>query len=180
MTKVEGGRRRSTLGRGKAEAAHDERTGNVTVRSDKPHLSPRPTFFFFCNQLLFFTLLLLCLYRSGVFMFFSHLPARGYGGHGDDETRSEARVGLVGVGEGGIKVNCENIFFPPPPRRRPQALAPGVCSGKGESAESVRKENKGKRRGEVSRRLVVLKTPVLFFLLIRHSRVTCRSVGGWA
>ena len=179
MTKVEGGRRRSTLGRGKAEAAHDERTGNVTVRSDKPRLSLRPTFFF-CNQLLFFTLLLLCLYRSGVFMFFSHLPAMGYGGHGDDETRSEARVRLVGVGEGGIKVTVKIFFFPPPPRRRPPALAPGVCSGKEESAESVRKENKGKRRGEVSRRLVVLKTPVLFFLLIRHSRVTCRSVGGWA
>lgn len=178
MTKVEGGRRRSTLGRGKAEAAHDERTGNVTVRSDKPRLSLRPTFFF-CNQLLFFTLLLLCLYRSGVFMFFSHLPAMGYGGHGDDETRSEARVGLVGVGEGGVKVTVK-FFFPPPPRRPPPALAPGVCSGKEESAESVRKENKGKRRGEVSRMLVVLKTPVLFFLLIRHSRVTCRSVGGWA
>ena len=177
MTKVEGGRRRSTLGRGKAEAAHDERTGNVTVRSDKPRLSLRPTFFF-CNQLLFFTLLLLCLHRSGVFMFFSHLPAMGYGGHGDDETRSEARVGLVGVGEGGIKVT-ENFFSSaaPPPT---SSFSPGVCSGKGESAESVRKENKGKRRGEVSRRLVVLKTPVLFFLLIRHSRVTCRSVGGWA
>ena len=146
MTKVEGGRRRSTLGRGKAEAAHDERTGNVTVRSDKPHLSPRPTFFFFCNQLLFFTLLLLCLYRSGVFMFFSHMPARGYGGHGDDETRFEARVGLVGVVEGGVIGNCKHIFFPPPPRHRPQALAPG-CALERESQPS-QSEKKTKERGE--------------------------------
>ena len=50
-------------------------------------------------------------------MFFSHLPAMGYGGHGDDETRSEARVGLVGVGEGGVKVTVK-IFFS---LRRPAA-----------------------------------------------------------